>query len=155
MTHRQVGPELPEPLILAWDPSMQFCAMAYTSQVLLCRVAPSFHVAAAIPIAHATCLEWSLRQLYIATPTAIYCALVAAAGAPPPPPPAMPVGCPLGPPVFTIKPHRDVCPVSLVHLLPSLHTISWMLPPSVLGTRSTHASSHGQAVAVCTLYYTI
>lgn len=36
-TGRRVGPELPEPLTLSWDPSRTMLAMAYPSQLLIVR----------------------------------------------------------------------------------------------------------------------
>lgn len=43
-TAHKVGPELAEPLILAWDPSLTFCALAYSAQVVIATTQPTFQV---------------------------------------------------------------------------------------------------------------
>ncbi|GIL66637.1 hypothetical protein Vafri_20113, partial [Volvox africanus] len=75
-TGRRVGPELPEPLHLSWDPSRTMLAMAYTSQLLIVRARPEFQVAVSLPVCDAESLEWSARQLFIATSSHIMCALL-------------------------------------------------------------------------------
>ncbi|GLI58425.1 hypothetical protein VaNZ11_000129 [Volvox africanus] len=75
-TGRRVGPELPEPLHLSWDPSRTMLAMAYTSQLLIVRARPEFQVAVSLPVCGAESLEWSARQLFIATSSHIMFALV-------------------------------------------------------------------------------
>lgn len=39
LTGRRVGPELPEPLAMSWDPSASLVAMAYAQQVGACSKA--------------------------------------------------------------------------------------------------------------------
>jgi len=72
-----VAEEVPEPLVLAWDPSLQYCAMAYSTQVVICTASPTFRVVASLPISSTTCMEWGARQLFIGTPTHIYLAFIA------------------------------------------------------------------------------
>ncbi|GFR42994.1 hypothetical protein Agub_g3993 [Astrephomene gubernaculifera] len=79
LSGRRVGPELPEPLHMAWDPSRTMLALAYPSQLLVLRVQPDFQVVTTLPVSATQSLEWAARQLYIATPTHILCALLAPA----------------------------------------------------------------------------
>ncbi|EFJ48111.1 hypothetical protein VOLCADRAFT_91352 [Volvox carteri f. nagariensis] len=87
-TGRRAGPELPEPLHLSWDPARTMLALAYPSQLLIIRARPIFQVAASLPVCGAESLEWSARQLFIATPSHILCALVS------PNPPNLPPSSP-------------------------------------------------------------
>ncbi|KAG2438819.1 hypothetical protein HXX76_005360 [Chlamydomonas incerta] len=79
---RRLGPELAEPLLLAWDPSRSMVALAYPSQILVLRARPELAVVATLPVGGAESLEWSARQLFISTPTHILCALLAPAAPP-------------------------------------------------------------------------
>lgn len=79
----QVGPELPEPCVVAWDPTLRYLALAYLRQVQVLRAQPTLEVLGSVPIVGTTCAVWGIRQLYIATPTSILLAFVAAEEAPP------------------------------------------------------------------------
>lgn len=74
----QVGPELPEPSLVSWDPTLRYVALAYLRQVQVLSVQPSMQVLGSLPIVGTTCAVWGVRQLYVATPTSILLAFVAA-----------------------------------------------------------------------------
>ncbi|KAG2499410.1 hypothetical protein HYH03_002984 [Edaphochlamys debaryana] len=80
-TARRVGPELAEPLHMAWDPSRTMLALAYPSQILVVRVRPDFQVVSTLPVTDAEALDWAQRQLFIVTPTHILTALLSPAPA--------------------------------------------------------------------------
>lgn len=74
----QVGPELPEPSVVSWDPTLRYLALAYLRQVQVLRAQPTLEVLGSLPIVGTTAAVWGIRQLYLATPTSILLAFVAA-----------------------------------------------------------------------------
>lgn len=74
----QVGPELPEPGVVSWDPTLRYLALAYLRQVQMLRAQPTLEVLGCLPIVGTTSAVWGIRQLYVATPTSILLAFVAA-----------------------------------------------------------------------------
>eukprot|EP00878_Enallax_costatus_P029671 GHUV01032212.1.p1 GENE.GHUV01032212.1~~GHUV01032212.1.p1 ORF type:complete len:886 (+),score=247.65 GHUV01032212.1:482-3139(+) len=74
----KVGPELPEPSLVAWDPTLRYLALAYLRQVQIFRAQPQLESIGSLPIAGTTSVAWGIRQLYIATPTSVLVAFVAA-----------------------------------------------------------------------------
>ncbi|KAL6767394.1 hypothetical protein ACKKBF_B35090 [Auxenochlorella protothecoides x Auxenochlorella symbiontica] len=66
-----VGPRLPEPRWLSWEPDCTVLALAYQDSVELCRTNPRFEAYASLPIPEACSGIWQTRQLFLATPTAI------------------------------------------------------------------------------------
>lgn len=74
----QVGPELPEPSAVAWDPTLRYLALAYLRQVQIFRAQPQLESLGSLPIAGTTGVAWGVRQLYIATPTSLLVAFVSA-----------------------------------------------------------------------------
>jgi hypothetical protein len=74
----QMGPELPEPSAVAWDPTLRYLALAYLRQIQIFRAQPQLESLGSLPIAGTTSVAWGVRQLYIATPTSVLLAFVAA-----------------------------------------------------------------------------
>ncbi|KAG1678760.1 hypothetical protein FOA52_012800 [Chlamydomonas sp. UWO 241] len=65
----KAGPELPEPLLMSWDQSLNFAALAYSSQ-------PAFKAVASLPVAGVVGMAWAARQLYLLTATSAVLAFV-------------------------------------------------------------------------------
>eukprot|EP00887_Chlorella_sp_A99_P005680 scaffold1.g5680.t1 len=61
-----VGPELPEPTWVAWEPECTTVALAYPRAVELCATRPSFHRFASLALADTTAGLWQSRQLFVA-----------------------------------------------------------------------------------------
>lgn len=74
----KLGPELPEPSAVAWDPTLRYLALAYLRQVQIFRAQPQLESLGSLPVAGTTSVAWGVRQLYIATPTSVLLAFVAA-----------------------------------------------------------------------------
>eukprot|EP00879_Flechtneria_rotunda_P027146 GHRR01029020.1.p1 GENE.GHRR01029020.1~~GHRR01029020.1.p1 ORF type:complete len:665 (+),score=238.43 GHRR01029020.1:41-2035(+) len=74
----QVGPELPEPSVVSWDPTLRYLALAYQRQVQLMRVQPQMEVLGSLPVSGTSAVCWGVRQLYLTTPTSVLLAFVAA-----------------------------------------------------------------------------
>ncbi|KAF6235943.1 hypothetical protein COO60DRAFT_484505 [Scenedesmus sp. NREL 46B-D3] len=74
----KMGPELPEPSAVAWDPTLRYLALAYLRQIQIFRAQPQLESLGSLPIAGSTSVAWGVRQLYIATPTSVLLAFVAA-----------------------------------------------------------------------------
>lgn len=73
-----MGPELPEPSVVAWDPTLRYLALSYLRQVQIFRAQPQLESIGSLPIAGTTSVAWAVRQLYIATPTSLLVAFVTA-----------------------------------------------------------------------------
>lgn len=69
--------------MVAWDPTLRYVALAYLRQVQVLRIQPTFEVLGSLPIVGTTSAVWGIRQLYVATPTSILLAFVAAEEPPP------------------------------------------------------------------------
>jgi hypothetical protein len=82
---RPCGPELPEPTLVAWDPSLQHVALCYPRVVQVLRASPVVEPLGAVPVAGAASAAWAARQLYLATPTQVVLAFVVAPDPPPAP----------------------------------------------------------------------
>lgn len=76
--HLQIGPELPEPSVVAWDPTLRYLALAYLRQVQIFRAQPHLESLGSLPIAGTTSVSWGVRQLYLATPTSLLVAFISA-----------------------------------------------------------------------------
>lgn len=74
----QFGPELPEPSVVAWDPTLRYLALAYLRQVQIFRAQPQLECLGSIPVAGTTSVAWGIRQLYLATPTSLLVAIISA-----------------------------------------------------------------------------
>ena len=74
----QVGPELPEPSIISWDPTLKFVALVYLRHVQVFRVQPTFESIGSLPMAGTNGAVWGIKQLYLSTPTQIVLVFVAA-----------------------------------------------------------------------------
>ena len=74
----KVGPELPEPNFVRWDPTVSVVALGYLRQVTLFRARPSFEPIGAVPLAGATGAAWALRQLFVVTASGVHVAFVSA-----------------------------------------------------------------------------
>ena len=66
-----MGPELPEPTWVAWEPECTLVALAYPECVEICRTRPAFERLAALPVAGAQSGIWQSRQLFLATHSAL------------------------------------------------------------------------------------
>jgi hypothetical protein len=77
------GPELPEPSLIAWDPSLQHVALCYPRVVQVLRASPLIEPLGAVPLAGVASAAWAARQLYLATPTQVVLAFVVAPDPPP------------------------------------------------------------------------
>lgn len=75
---RQVGPELPEPSVVSWEPSLRYVALAYLRHVQVFRARPSFESLGSLPVAGVNQAVWGLKQLYMATPLQLLLAFVSA-----------------------------------------------------------------------------
>lgn len=64
--------------MVSWDPTLCYVALAYLRQVQVLSVQPTMQVLGSLPIVGTTCAVWGVRQLYVATPTSILLAFVAA-----------------------------------------------------------------------------
>lgn len=69
---KAVGPALPEPRWIAWEPECTLAALAYEHTVELCRVQPGFQRFATISLPGSGAGLWQSRQLYVSTPTSIH-----------------------------------------------------------------------------------
>ncbi|KAL4432170.1 hypothetical protein ABPG77_005932 [Micractinium sp. CCAP 211/92] len=69
-----VGPQLPEPVWVSWEPECTLLALAYEHTIELCRTRPAFERFASISIAESVAGIWQSRQLYISTPTSVHVA---------------------------------------------------------------------------------
>lgn len=67
---------------MSWDPTLRYLALAYLRQVQVLRAQPTLEVLGSLPIVGTTSAVWGIRQLYVATPTSILLAFVAAEEAP-------------------------------------------------------------------------
>lgn len=54
-----MGPELPEPLWVSWEPECTLVAMAYAHTIELCRTRPAFERFASLSIADAQSGAWA------------------------------------------------------------------------------------------------
>lgn len=63
---------------MAWDPTLRYLALAYLRQVQIFRAQPQMEALGSLPIAGTTAAAWGVRQLYLATPTSVVVAFVAA-----------------------------------------------------------------------------
>ncbi|GAX81639.1 hypothetical protein CEUSTIGMA_g9067.t1 [Chlamydomonas eustigma] len=113
----KVGPVLQMPQAMAWDPSLNFLAMAYSSQLLICSVKPTFKAVSSLPMEGVTDLQWASRQLYILTDTGLHLVFVALPNANQPLGTAPPIhmvtlasfGDGMVPPPSTLLPPRNTC----------------------------------------------
>lgn len=78
----QIGPELPEPSVVAWDPTLRYLALAYLRQAQIFRTQPQLESIGSLPIAGTTSVAWGVRQLYIATPTSVLVVYISATECP-------------------------------------------------------------------------
>ncbi|KAL4855688.1 hypothetical protein ACK3TF_003771 [Chlorella vulgaris] len=69
-----VGPELPEPVWVSWEPECTLLALAYQNTIELCRTRPAFERFASLSIADSVAGLWQSRQLYVSTPTSVHVA---------------------------------------------------------------------------------
>lgn len=67
---------------MSWDPTLRYLALAYLRQVQVLQAQPTLEVLGSLPIVGTTSAVWGIRQLYVATPTSILLAFVAAEEAP-------------------------------------------------------------------------
>lgn len=71
-----VGGPLMQPEWSAWDPSVEYCALAYASCVVIATLRPQFRYLGNVAIKAATSGVWHRRQLFLTTPTSIECVFV-------------------------------------------------------------------------------
>lgn len=67
-----VGPALPEPLWVSWEPECTLVALGFEHTVELCRVHPNFERFATLSLAHAAAGIWQSRQLFVSTPSSLH-----------------------------------------------------------------------------------
>jgi hypothetical protein len=67
-----VGPALPEPLWVSWEPECTLVALGYEHTVELCRVHPNFQRFATLSLSHAAAGIWQSRQLFVSTPSSLH-----------------------------------------------------------------------------------
>lgn len=67
-----VGPALPEPQWVSWEPDCTLAALAYEHTIELCRVQPAFQRFATLALPHAAASIWQSRQLFVSTPTSLH-----------------------------------------------------------------------------------
>jgi len=67
-----VGPALPEPLWVSWEPECTLVALGYEHTVELCRVHPNFQRFATLSLPHAAAGIWQSRQLFVSTPSSLH-----------------------------------------------------------------------------------
>jgi hypothetical protein len=67
-----VGPELPEPVWVAWEPDCTLAALGYEHGVELCRVRPAFERFASLALPRTQGGLWQARQLFVAGPDAVH-----------------------------------------------------------------------------------
>ena len=67
-----LGPEVPEPQWVAWEPECTLLALGYPHTVELCRTRPAFERFATVAIAEAVSGIWQSRQLFVATPSSLH-----------------------------------------------------------------------------------
>ncbi len=65
--------------MLSWDPSLRCLALAYPRQVQLFRAGRRLEPLGTLPVAGVASAAWGLNQLFLATPTSVLLAFVAAA----------------------------------------------------------------------------
>jgi hypothetical protein len=67
-----VGPALPEPIWVSWEPECTLVALGYEHTVELCRVHPNFQRFATLSLPHAAAGIWQSRQLFVSTPSSLH-----------------------------------------------------------------------------------
>lgn len=67
-----IGPALPEPQWISWEPECTLVALGYEHTVEICRVHPAFQRFATLSIPNSAAAIWQSRQLFISTPTSLH-----------------------------------------------------------------------------------
>lgn len=68
-----LGPELPNPSFLSWDPSNTYCLLAYRRRLdIYSARAAGFRLVASLAIEDATSAYWHARQVFVSTASAVH-----------------------------------------------------------------------------------
>ncbi|KAF6135206.1 hypothetical protein GIB67_035277 [Kingdonia uniflora] len=73
---------LSQPEWTAWDQTVEYCAFAYPSYIVISSLRPQYRYLGDVAIPSATGAVWHRRQLFVVTPTTIECVFVDAGVAP-------------------------------------------------------------------------
>ncbi|BDA49478.1 hypothetical protein COCOBI_14-0960 [Coccomyxa sp. Obi] len=76
-TYGGIGEVMVEPRWISWGPDASVAVLAYDDTLVFCRTQPTFSAFASLPLKDATSGAWHSHQLYVTTPSAVYCVMVA------------------------------------------------------------------------------